>query len=633
MERENEIDLELAQVGAMVHGSARVIAAERLARRVEAEGPESRLPAVTGQLVESYVWGREAEKAFVPFTRWLRLYDERSELFREEDRERLFWSFRWMVSRAWGYPQVSFEQIESTLADMERRFAEAGLPLDAVRLDQFHWAWARGADDTEERFWAWVHTPRRPEDTCLACDAAGEGGYLFETGRPAEAVRRIHEALDQGLSCLTEPANMLATLAEAHLELGESKWAARALRASIASMPAFHEGLGGARGHHIRTFARGGQLERALRHVEKSQLLLDANEIPETRMWFLVDVAGSTRLVAEQAPELPVSLPGVPARTARELFAWSEREARRLAEAFDARNRGSFHVRCLDEVLSWEPVPEPLELAVLELGPEGAPRAVDLTLDEDEPRPDPEASGAELEHRADRLARQDRLSPAASFYVQAAEKYLAEGLVLEAGIAEASAAHCAYQREDAPGADLTYRHAIGLLRAGGASTTLLAQVVSAWVPVAVETGSPAEPLALLLELRAQVERELELPETPEPQERALRVALAELLDTLARAFASGGRGSEAVALAVDAAERFAGLGRVRDAAHAFWLAGKVLGGEGREEDAADHLESAIEGFGIARERALRDRVATELVDLLRSLGRDEDADAVARLHA
>lgn len=65
-----------------------------------------------------------------------------------------------------------------------------------------------------------------------------------------------------------------------------------------------------------------------------------------------------------------------------------------------------------------------------------------------------------------------------------------------------------------------------------------------------------------------------------------------------------------------------------DAAHSFWLAGRVLVRAGQDEEAVYHLESALEGFLVAR-RQERAHVADELVEVLRRLGRPDDAEAVA----
>ena len=55
----------------------------------------------------------------------------------------------------------------------------------------------------------------------------------------------------------------------------------------------------------------------------------------------------------------------------------------------------------------------------------------------------------------------------------------------------------------------------------------------------------------------------------------------------------------------------------------------VLVAEARDEEAVFHLESAVEGFSMARDRAQRGKAATDLVEVLRRLGRAAEADEAA----
>ena len=67
-----------------------------------------------------------------------------------------------------------------------------------------------------------------------------------------------------------------------------------------------------------------------------------------------------------------------------------------------------------------------------------------------------------------------------------------------------------------------------------------------------------------------------------------------------------------------------------DAAHAFWLAGRLHDSLGNVDDALWNLESAVEGFGIARQRNQRTEAASSLVATLRAAGRDDRAEEILR---
>ena len=76
-------------------------------------------------------------------------------------------------------------------------------------------------------------------------------------------------------------------------------------------------------------------------------------------------------------------------------------------------------------------------------------------------------------------------------------------------------------------------------------------------------------------------------------------------------------------------KEYAQLGLIADAAHAFWLAGKVQRELGRTGDAIWSLESAFEGFTVARAKQQRADAASELIELLRQAGQIERADEIA----
>lgn len=612
---------ELVRLNREPYGTARTLAAEQVLRLVEAAGPEELRAYAYSTLVDSLVWGGEIDKAYVPFTRWVRWYDEHPEHFDEQDRHHLFWSFKWMVGHLSDYPQVPFEQIEATLADMERRYALLGQGMHGVQLEKFRWAWLREAPETEQLFREWSTGARDEFSNCEACDPSEQALYLADQGRLEEAVRIIEQTLASDPSCGTEPADMLSQLAAYQLELGRPVEAARAYRRAVRALEDCVSAMATTRGRLAETLARGGQLERAVRRVEQDEHLLGGSDTPHSHFAFLGSTAAAMRLVASSEPERPVRVTHAPVSTAAELARWAESRARALAQAFDERNRSDSFERELETKLSRGLAPAPLDLAVV---PRPAPEASDRSSEPVPGASDPDVASGELVARADRLVSRGELLEAAPLYAEAATLLQASGELEEAGLAEANAARCAHELEDIPGADAAYRRAIALLRAGGASPALVSAVARSWVPLAFEAGSAEDALALLEQQRAVLLAELEGAEV-----RELRTEVAESLDTQARALATLGQPERAVALASEAAERFAGVGRVADAAHAFWLAGRVLVAEARDEEAVFHLESAVEGFSMARDRAQRGKAATDLVEVLRRLGRAAEADEAA----
>ena len=623
---------------------ARTVAAEQIVRRIESEGPDHLLPSAYELLVSSYVFGTEPEKSFVPFARWLQLHDSRPDLFDEDALSTLLWAFRWMGLRASNYPHITFEQVEATIADMERRYAEAGWDMDAVRLDRYLWAWYRDAPETERLYWEWVHEPRREVSDCAAaCDASGEAEYLWYTGRAEQAAARVERALADGRFCSSEPQVMLLILAEASLALGRRDEAALAYRRSIGEFPP------GLRDHHsyprgkiIRFLARAGHPELAVLRIEGEQWLLTGAKDPSAQFYFLMHVAGAARMMALTQPDLPVRLTDVPVATVAELARWTEVRARELAAAFDRRNRSDAHVRELERELTLEPVVEPLRLEIVprawrdESAPAALPaRAADEGLASSEGPSETAAAAVDplsdehidqLHAEARWLAGRGRADEAVQLFTRVSELALEAGNLRRVGTAAANLGQIASRCGDVPGVDLALRRAYGYLRAGGGDLLSLALVTRLWAPAACAVGNAAPALEALRAVRAQITEHLAHDDADDAAE--LGKELVDSIDTEARTLATLGQHDEAARLALEAARGFADAGLVIDAVQSLLLAARVHVTAGRDAESVEAFEFALEGLEQAPRPKLRAEAVTELAAVLRRLGRAADAEAL-----
>lgn len=634
----------ISAVRDMPYGVARTQAAERQVRLVEEDGPAEARAYALSTLVEAYHWGGEVDRSFVAFARLLRWYDERPDAFDETDRFSLHWTFKWMVSSLADFPTVSADQIDRTLADMERRFRLAGLGLDAVAYERFAWARDRGAADAEEAFEAWRRSPRDEYSQCEACEPGDQAMWLVETGRVEEGLRLVEATLARNPRCATEPAAMLALATHAYVELGRADDAVRAYRRAVAELARSDSDMAWARGRLIAVLARTGQPARALRRLADDRGLLTTADTPGSRLAFLLGAGTATHVLRATAPDAPVDL-GVPAATVAELDDWLHAQALELAAAFDARNGGRHRT---DEVeAAWCSAPAGITLdldvilgsdvpgdlsagaAALAAGPapagpgpaepaparRGMPGPADLPVSILAAAPDPLAE-------AERLLAAGDAAAAVPHYLAAAADLEARGLLAEAGFAWAEAAHAAQGLGDGAGASRAYRAGVDRLVAGGVDDEHVGPVVLAWAGAAAEAG---EAELVLPVAQGLVERLTADGGAPLP----VRRLAADAGDVVARLLATLGRTAEAAQLAEEVAEAYAHLGRVRDAAHAFWLAGRLRDGDGDVERAVWCLESAVEGFGLARARAERGNAASDLVALLHRTGQHARAEQLA----
>lgn len=630
----DDANRELSRVRGLPYGAARTQAAEQQARLVEAEGPDQALAYALSVLVESYVWNGEVEKAYLPFTRAVRWYDEHPEHFDAQDVHALFWSFKWMVGHLADFPSVPAAQIDATLEDMERRYAVAGHGRDAVAFQRFAWARARGAADVDALYEEWVRTPRDDFSQCRACDPGDRVVFLVERGDVDEAVRLAEETIAAGETCATEPADMLSTIALVHLDAGRAAAAVSAHRRAVAALADSQSDMAGARGERFELLARGGHPARALRALAQDAHLMRQADTPRDVFSYLTSVVAGTSALLVSHPDLPVELDDVPVTDVATLHAWANAQAAELAQAFDARNGTDRFARLLARANEARPAPVPLDLDVI---PSAATSVAVPT------RPVDASTGDDSRARAEALAAQGDMVAAAGAWLAAAAQAEQDGFLADAGLASAEAARCAQEAGDDDGAAATYPGAVARMRAGGVAPTVVVPVVVAWAPVAVATGGgqavldvveellgeltdpPAEPDAAVDAVTQVAGAELD-----ERLSRARRRARADLHDTAARVLASQGRSADAAHRATRAAETYAGIDAVADAAHAFWLAGRLHAELGDVDDAVWNLESAVEGFTVTRSREPRGQAASALVDVLRAAGRDAQADEVLR---
>ncbi len=118
----------------------------------------------------------------------------------------LLWYFKWVSSSLIKSPAFSDEQISELLDDMERRYRQAGIGLHGVLICRMAHAGAAGRWEEAERLRVQLEaTPRDDYSDCEACVSSYLTGYLADTGRDEEAVRRVDEMIAEGHTCSDEP--------------------------------------------------------------------------------------------------------------------------------------------------------------------------------------------------------------------------------------------------------------------------------------------------------------------------------------------------------------------------------------------------------------------------------------------
>lgn len=641
---------ELRRLRDLPYGTARTAATETIARRVEAEGPREALAEALLDLVEAYTFSGEGAKSFVTFARLLRLWDQSPEVFDAADRRNLFWEFKWIAADLADFPQISQEQAEAFLIDMQRRFELAGNGLSSVRMSRFLWAWWTGRSDVEEARLAWIAGERDEFEDCEACTIGNQTSYFVESGDYESAVAI---GVTQQSRCNKEPACTHHATALAALLVGDPELALAQHRLALATTTDENRENASARTKCFEMLARGGRLGTALailRNDDASQLRDAAS--PLQRLRFLLGiVAGLSANLPEHAV-LETGLQGAEMRDVASLHAWAVREAGQLAASFDARNGNDYYRSRLDQALVAMLAERPLPEEPSVIAPLDTPKFAEAEHPGSEQasvrRTDTAhvVTGETHFANAERALSRRQYLEAATHYAAAADAFANEGWIERAGLAYAEAAQSAAEGGDDEAARRGFAAAIPLLRSGGAAPEVLVSVLTAWAPVAARLRGEHEPMRLLADCLESLEN---VEGTPAPisgeltEELAMRLrrehiaTRATARDSLARLIASADPASlpselsreRAAQEATSAGEEFAQLGRLADASHAFWLAGKVQRELGQTDGALWSLESAFEGFTAARTKQQRADAASELIELLRETGQIERADEIA----
>ncbi|MCF2707264.1 hypothetical protein I6E29_08320 [Arcanobacterium haemolyticum] len=629
MER-SEIIGEFRRISSMPYGQARIVAAENLVNTVAESEHEEFIAASLLDLVEAYTFAEDGVNALATYARVLRTYDSRPELFDEVDRRNMYWEYKWVVNDAMDYPVISAEQVDALIDDMERRYQLAGIGLGPVKMARLSWAGHRGADDVEARMEEWLSWPSSDGDDCKACEVGQQAAYYLGSKKFEDAVRI---ALTQRGECNQEPWGTRNTLALAALRSGQDALAIRAYKEALAAKTDEpHSNLGDAR--QIEFLARAGHIDRAVRLINEWERHRSGDS-PLATLQFLLHTIMGLSVAADPHYE--------------QMRADYIDEARALAEAFDRRNGTSKYCDALDECINAPAGVRVLDLdaqarALIEASRSGEqmPQIEQSLFVEDTNSsgdPSPEGSGeapspeatagtlteAEAWQRAeDALAVKDYLR-AAYYYQRASSSAEEAGYLDKAGIALAEAAQSLNAAGEGMCSEL-FGRAVSLLRAGDASSELIAHVLDAWAPIAYEHGVIGIVASHQADILSDLDGMAEIPAALARVRTGLRDSLARSLDAQAEDL------PRAYELAFQAGEEFGKQGSsMTNAAESFWLAGRLAAQLGHTEDAIFALDSAFEGFTLARRLDERTKCGEELLDLLRSTGQTEKAEELLKV--
>lgn len=312
------------------------------------------------ELMEAATFSGRIDVLLVAFAWCLAQFDRDPEKHDEWD---LLWKYKWVVGQAPDFPQISRQQIDQMLADMQRRYTAGGHSLHAVHqmrrdvmIDLKDKAAAKEGHAAFKK--------ARPDwlSDCPACTVSNTGRYYDFLGQWRRAVKAYEPIVAGRLTCHEEPLRTTSDSLLPLLRLGEAD-KATSLQQHISKRLARAEEPVASAADHVKFLAIIGETAKAKRLLER---YLPAAIDAVSAMRRLAMYEGAILLLdrlAEKGPaaklQSPKSWPQPGAQGQHEIAAlrsWVLDEARAIARQYDARNGNREYEQELDRL------PELLEL-------------------------------------------------------------------------------------------------------------------------------------------------------------------------------------------------------------------------------------------------------------------------------
>jgi hypothetical protein len=339
-------------------GPAKVAVLEEAVRVADAHNDEELAFEVRQELIQAATFGGSPEVAMVAFAWCLAMFDKYPDRI---DAFQLLWRYKWILDSVPDYPQIGRKQIADMFADMERRYRAAGSGMHPVHQTVREVYRLMGDLPAATAAHANVLLcDRDPLSNCPACEQHAQVKFYLDTGRTATALRMAEPIVAGQVSCAEVPHSTYSYLLLPLVFAGRPDTAAEYHRKGtrlIGTNPKFLAQAA----RHLVFLTLTDNLTAATKYLEVHLPNGVTSTCPAWRFdfdraaVFLLD-----RLAGLKTPprvRFPANLalpPGVDPKDPAALRDYFAREARELAEAFDARNGNDRFRQLLAELADLE---------------------------------------------------------------------------------------------------------------------------------------------------------------------------------------------------------------------------------------------------------------------------------------
>lgn len=354
----------LEQASSLPYGPSRLAITEEATRTADERGDVQAGYDARIELLQAAIFGGYPEKALVAFSWLVARSDEDPETFPESaalaglfvTRIDILWGYKWIVQHTTAFPQISRQQIEDTLDDMETRYRKNGCSLRPVWMNRTRATMEMDDDPdaVDDYFERWRRAPTDLYADCEACEQNFEVEVHLYRGRVAEAREAAEPLLSGAMSCAEVPHITYCEMLVPTLRAGHADEAQRFHQRGYEltrDNRDFVAELANVLDYRLMTGDLAGAVELADHHLPW---------VAETRVglrrwrWF-ISMSGLLERLQERVT-LPLRVPpGLGPEDEDErcepsaMLRWFEEAADRLTAEFDRRNGNDVVRRRRDE--------------------------------------------------------------------------------------------------------------------------------------------------------------------------------------------------------------------------------------------------------------------------------------------
>ena len=307
------------------------------------------------ELMTEACFGGHPDKLLAAFSWCLAQADKDPQSFSEAN---LLWKYKWAMANLRDYPQISRQQIESSLADFNARLGRNGASRRTLYQKSCEVAYELGdRAKVEELLPLWKKGKRDWLSDCLACELDSQVSMSLFLGDENQALAQVADILKKGLGCSTVPFKTYRKALIPLVKRGEFEQAAEYHRRGYSKIKNDMGYLESISGHLIYLVLINDQ-PKALTLFQRHIPLVMQSPSPLDRFFFHHASLFLFRHLSQMPRpnrkiQLPQSFPVYHESGSYDthaLAAWFNSEARQLAAQFDARAGNNYRTDTINQL-------------------------------------------------------------------------------------------------------------------------------------------------------------------------------------------------------------------------------------------------------------------------------------------